>query len=163
MAALIAIHVRGRARELVGPATRQTLRRQTSRVLRAAGRESWELALSLVDDAEIRALNHEYAGQDHATDVLSFSQREGVLPSRAAGIELLGDVVVSAETALRQAEAAGRPLGDELLHLAVHGIAHLLGFDHRDRDEERRMFAFEAQLREQAAGSGPVAPVLLQP
>ncbi len=160
MAALVAIHVRGRARELVGRATRQALRRKISRVLRAAGRESWELSLSLVDDAEIRALNHEYAGQDHATDVLSFSQREGVLPSRATAIELLGDVVISAETALRQADAAGRPLGDELLHLAVHGVAHLLGFDHRNRAEERRMFAFEARLREQAAGTGPVALVL---
>jgi probable rRNA maturation factor len=108
--------------------------------MRAAGVEGRALTLSLTNDRELRQLNHKYAGEDHATDVLSFEQQA----------PLLGDVVISVETARRQAEAAGHSLLAELFHLAVHGMVHLLGYDHATQAEERVMFAYEAKLRARA-------------
>lgn len=122
------------------PSTLRTLRARLGRAMRAAGVAGRALTLSLTDDDELRALNRQYAGEDHATDVLSFEQ-EGAL---------LGDVVISVPTAARQARAAGHSLGGELFHLAVHGLVHLLGFDHATKAEERVMFAYEAKLRARA-------------
>lgn len=163
---MLTLNVRGKARkefraELSAPARRE-LRRQLGRALRAAGHAGALLCLSLTDDEELRALNRAYAGTDRPTDVLSFSQREG-MPAGPVGRghtpELLGDVVISVETALRQAQAAGHDLLPELLHLSVHGLCHLLGYDHATRAEERAMFGYEALLREQARARGRVSPV----
>jgi len=121
----------------------------------AAGLDGAEVALSLTRDAELLALNREYAGEDHATDVLSFSQREG----EGARGGPLGDIVISVDTAARQARAGGRPLLDELLHLAVHGLAHLQGYDHATPADERVMFGYEAKLRAQAIGRAAVQRV----
>jgi probable rRNA maturation factor len=65
---------------------------------------------------------------------------------------VLGDVVISVETAARQAVEAGRTLEEELLWLAVHGFVHLCGYDHATVEEERRMFGWEAELRGKAMG-----------
>jgi probable rRNA maturation factor len=92
-----------------------------------------ELSLLLTDDAEIRALNRRWRRLDRATDVLSFPM---------AG-RLLGDVVISAETAARR---AGPRLDRELAFLMVHGVLHLLGHDHRKAAERRRMRARERAL-----------------
>jgi len=145
--------VEKRRARVSGEVLREVARR-VARAIRAAGADGG-VALSLTDDAELRALNREYAGEDHATDVLSFSQREG------AGVRggPLGDVVISVETARRQAREGGRALVDELAHLAVHGLAHLLGYDHATPAEERVMFGYEAKLRAQAERRGPVARV----
>lgn len=89
-------------------------------------------------------LNQRYSGMARSTDVLSFSMREGPFASLSAN--LLGDVVISAETADRQARAAGRPLRDELAALLIHGILHLLGYDHGTPSEARRMRRLEARL-----------------
>ncbi len=102
-----------------------------------------EISLTLTNDAEIRALNRRFANEDHSTDVLSFSQRESGGPPTP----LLGDIVISLETARRQAKTQKRPLLDELFHLAVHGLAHLQGLDHRTSRQEKKMFAYEARLR----------------
>ncbi len=125
-----------------------------ARALAAAGEEGAALSLALVGDEEIRVLNRDFRGVDKATDVLSFSMREG--EGGQLHPELLGDVVISVETAARQAEEAGRTLDEELLHLAVHGLAHLCGYDHATVDEEGRMFGWEAKLRAQAGGSSSV-------
>ena len=86
-----------------------------------------ELSIALVDDADMRALNARYRKQDKATDVLSFTQ-EGAI--RHPGLpRLLGDVVISVDTASRQAATQGHALEDELCHLAIHGVLHLLGYD----------------------------------
>src|SRR5437762_9578599 len=124
--------------------------------MEAAGVGGAELSLSLVDDDEIRALNREWRGEDHATDVLSFSQVEGEAV-RLDEAPLLGDVVISVETARRQADARAVALDAELLHLAVHGLAHLCGYDHATAAEERVMFGWEAALRAQALAAGAVA------
>lgn len=108
--------------------------------MRAAGVEQRAMTLSLTSDRELRRLNKKYAGEDHVTDVLSFEQEA----------PLLGDVVISVETAARQAKSAGHSLGAELFHLAVHGMVHLLGYDHATKAEERVMFGYEAKLRARA-------------
>ena len=100
-----------------------------------------ELTLTLTDDDHIRELNLIYRDLDEPTDVLSFSQIEGaeafVQPPR--GVLTLGDIVISLETANRQASAQGHSLERELAHLAVHGALHLLGYDHQADDEEAHM------------------------
>jgi probable rRNA maturation factor len=116
--------------------------------MQAAGARG-EVSLSLSDDAELRRLNREFAGEDHATDVLSFSQED----DRG---NLLGDIIISVATARRQAKG---PLLDELFHLSVHGLVHLLGFDHATADEERVMFGYEARLRAVARARGVVRRV----
>src|SRR5262249_35825669 len=140
---------RGRAR--ITPTEKRSLRRLFDRALLAAGAKG-EVALSLTDDAEIRRLNRQFANEDHATDVLSFSQQEGA----GLATDLLGDIVISVPYARRQAKG---PLADELFHLAVHGLAHLLGFDHRSPSEERVMFGYEARLRAAARAPGAVRRV----
>ncbi len=98
-----------------------------------------ELSISLVDDETIHALNRDYRHKDRPTDVLAFAMREGPYAEHAGA--LLGDVVISLDTAARQARAHARPLDAEVLMLLAHGLLHLLGFDHRSRTEERRMAA----------------------
>jgi len=101
-------------------------------------REGAECSVVVVDDATIAVLNHTYRGVSGPTDVLAFPMTEG----RFGGLspDLLGDVVISAETAERQAREAGRDLRDELAHLLVHGILHLVGYDHGTTQERRRMW-----------------------
>ncbi len=127
--------------------------------MRAAGLDGVELSLSLSDDHELHRLNLAWAGEDHATDVLSFSQQESGFAPSAAGREPLGDVVISVEYAARQAAARGAALPAELFHLAVHGLVHLLGYDHRGAREEKMMFGYEEALRRSALGKGPVAKI----
>ena len=105
------------------------------RALRMVGREGSQLSIVVVNDRRIRELNRLYRGRDSATDVLAFSQLEG----DGAGVhtEVMGDVVISAETAARQAAEAGDTLENELDLLAVHGILHLAGFDHVGKASEK--------------------------
>ena len=95
----------------------------------------------------MRTLNSAYRGKDATTDVLSFSLREGKFPHIQP--EMLGDVVISLPAAERQARAAGHSTGRELERLLVHGLLHLLGYDHEQSPQEaRRMERKERQLRE---------------
>jgi len=94
-----------------------------------------ELSVSVVGDRSIRRINHEYLGKDRPTNVISFSQQEGIDCARTTG--MLGDVVISADTANREAEHAGMPPFDRLVFLLLHGILHLCGYDHeRSGDAE---------------------------
>ncbi|KAL3500626.1 hypothetical protein ACH5RR_039719 [Cinchona calisaya] len=94
--------------------------------------ESVELSVLLCNDEFICKLNKEWRGEDHATDVLSMSQH---IPKLNLPILMLGDIVISVETAARQAEERGHTLLDEIRILLVHGLLHLLGFDHEISDE----------------------------
>jgi probable rRNA maturation factor len=123
---------------------RRRLRRQAVRLLRELGCPNAELSIALVDDAAIAALNARYRGVAGATDVLSFSLLEGAHAERRGA--LLGDVVVSLETAAVQARRARRTLDDEVLRLLIHGTLHLLGHDHERDDEARRMRAEERRV-----------------
>jgi probable rRNA maturation factor len=155
----IFVQLRGHARREIAPSTVQTLSRRLGRALKSIGLTRVELSLSLSDDAELRRLNRDYANEDHATDVLSFSQEKGGLAESHTGRRALGDVVISVETAKRQAAAGGKTLPAELFHLAVHGLVHLLGYDHATAEEERVMFGYEAKIRATVLARGAVARV----
>ncbi len=82
----------------------------------------------MLDDEKIKALNKTYLNRNRPTDVISFPQNDGV--SAHADSTLLGDVVISLETARRQARRSGKPLREEFAFLLIHGMLHLLGYDH---------------------------------
>jgi probable rRNA maturation factor len=110
-----------------------------------------ELSILLVDLAYMAELNHRWMGGDGPTDVLAFPMEEGTIdpgPNELGGGEptLLGDVVLCPEVAARQAEQASHETADELDMLTVHGVLHLLGYDHAEPDEEREMFALQTKL-----------------
>ena len=105
--------------------------------------ESAGLSLVLSDDAELEALNRAWRGQDKPTDVLAFPC---AARDPATGRRQLGDVIVSGETAHADAASLSRPLAEHLSHLVVHGILHLLGYDHEAPKEARRMEARERAL-----------------
>ena len=110
------------------------LESQGESILLFLGYETQELSVLLADDRKIRTLNKQYRGQDRATDVLSFSQNEG--EENKPNSHLMGDVVISTVTAKRQAAEHGLTLEEEIVLLLIHGILHLLGFDHERSNEE---------------------------
>lgn len=91
-----------------------------------------ELSISLVSDKKITEFNQRYLHRHRPTDVLSFSMREGAFSD--INPQLLGDVVISVETAKRQAESKGLSLEEEICVLLIHGILHLFGYDHERSD-----------------------------
>lgn len=108
-----------------------------------------ELSLVLADDAEVRRLNRDYRGQDKPTNVLSFAALEGdgpAFPEAPDTPTALGDVVLALETLLAEAHQQGKPPQHHLAHLTVHGVLHLLGYDHQDDTEAAQMEALEAQV-----------------
>lgn len=121
------------------------LRRRAERMLVAAGAPAAELSVLLCDDGVIAELNERYRHKRGPTDVLAFAMQEGDPPGPAD--HLLGDVVISVDTARRQARAHRHTIAEELTALLAHGILHLLGYDHRSRREERRMNALADGLR----------------
>lgn len=111
--------------------------------------EEAEVDVTIVDDEEIHELNRQYRGMDKPTDVLSFALDEGEEdePELIGGPEehLYGDIIISAETALRQAEEYGHGLEREMTYLAVHGMFHLLGYDHMTEEDKAEMRAKEEE------------------
>jgi probable rRNA maturation factor len=122
-----------------------TIARRASRLLGLLGMRGAELSIVLCDDAFIRTLNREFRGFDRATDVLSFSQ-DG---AGAGGSTLLGDVVISLETAARQARRRRGGLLEEATALLVHGVLHLAGHDHERAREAREMAALADRLEKE--------------
>jgi probable rRNA maturation factor len=111
--------------------------------------------LVLVDDEEIRAMNAEFAGNDYATDVLSFSYIEnGGEPIEG----VIGEMAISLETAERQAKEARHSLADELALLVVHGTLHILGHDHQTAAEQAAMSELQREYLT-AAGADYKEPV----
>ncbi|XP_057479973.1 endoribonuclease YBEY, chloroplastic isoform X1 [Actinidia eriantha] len=102
-----------------------------------------ELSVLLCNDEFIRKLNKDWRDEDHATDVLSMSQH---IPELKLPILMLGDIVISVETAAKQAEERGHTLLDEIRILMVHGLLHLLGFDHEISDEAEAEMEKEEEL-----------------
>ena len=99
----------------------------------------------LTDDEQIRELNRTYRGKDLPTNVLSFPMQEGDFGDINPG--LLGDIVISCETAEAEAEKAGIHLSERMSQLLIHGILHLLGFDHEtDEESARKMEAKAGEL-----------------
>jgi probable rRNA maturation factor len=159
-------------------------RRLLARAARAGGIEGREVSILFTDDKEMRQINRQFANEDHATDVLSFAQidfgtlgrvpspprrlrraqpgsanaNEGATPRRGKQPRPLGDIVLALPTAARQAREKGHSLLAELFHLSVHGLVHLLGYDHADKASERVMFGYEAELRRRARSAQSLEP-----
>lgn len=123
--------------EILGEARRYPSRNALKAALNALKTElgvgDKQLTVVLVDDAEIQALNQEHLDVDGSTDVLSFPLLE-LGDEGFPDVPHLGDVVISLDTAQRQADAAGHALEVEVATLAAHGLTHLLGFDHPTED-----------------------------
>ncbi len=131
----------------------RTIRRRGQRLLVAVEREEAELSILLCDDLYIQTLNRDYRGMDRPTDVLSFSMTEGGGPN--PNPNLLGDVVISVETATRQASRSGRRITvdqsapqnsqqfitNEVTSLLIHGVLHLLGYNHDSPGESEEMLS----------------------
>lgn len=117
--------------------------RAISIVLDIEGRskEMYEVSVLYTDDSFIRELNDQYRGEDSATDVLSFPMMCPEEMDISSGFpEVLGDIVISLDTAERQAKERGVALQDEVGLLLIHGCLHLLGYDHDDANEEAIMW-----------------------
>jgi probable rRNA maturation factor len=122
------------------------LKHIASKLLREMDEAQSALSVTLVDDREIRTLNREHRGKDKPTDVLSFPMYEPGEAPGAHGERLLGDVVISVDTARRQAADYDAPLQNEIYRLLIHGILHVLGHDHEEPAERTAMEAEERRL-----------------
>ena len=122
------------------------IRKAARKILGELGFEGHELSIVIVDDPEITRLNRRYFRRNRATNVISFPMN--VEQDAPAHFRILGDVVISAETARRQAEEAGREGEEEILFLLIHGILHLAGYDHEGAaaGERRKMEEKEREL-----------------
>jgi probable rRNA maturation factor len=141
--------VTGRVMRQHGTRLRVTVTSQAGRPVRVPGLAAWlagvaparargEVSVAFVSDARVRALNRGYRAKDAPTDVLSF-------PAEEPGF--LGDIVIASGVARRQARRAGHGFGVEARVLALHGLLHLLGYDHEHDDDGGRMRRVEARLR----------------
>ena len=112
--------------------------------LRGAGAPGGRVCVRVVAPAESKRLNRSYRGKDRPTNVLSFPAfprgKRGALPP------MLGDIVLAAETVAREAQLEEKPLADHLAHLIVHGILHLIGYDHESDAEAEEMEGLERQI-----------------
>lgn len=130
------------------------LRADAGRLMHAAGLAECELSLTLTSDRAMRRLNRDFRGIDAATDVLSFSQIEqaGAAPPNPRSVKNspglpIGDVVISIDTAIRQARELRVSPASRLRRLLIHGFLHLIGYDHeRSPADARRMFTREQTL-----------------
>ncbi len=138
--AVVQVTTRGGPFAGVSPAV---IRGRAEKMLAHLGLGAVELSVALVDDATIHELNRTYRHKDKPTDVLAFPLQDPV-PARPTG--LLGDVILSIETARRQAAKHRRPLLAELTMLLGHGLLHLLGHDHQTDAQEREMTARTREL-----------------
>ncbi|OAX53292.1 rRNA maturation RNase YbeY [Xanthomonas graminis] len=129
----------------VGLPAAASFRKWVAAALKSRIREA-DLAIRLVDAKEGRALNHHYRGKDYATNVLSFPAElpEG-LP-KGVKLPLLGDLVICAPVVAREAAEQGKPLNAHYAHLTVHGVLHLLGWDHEDDKEADAMEQLEREI-----------------
>lgn len=120
----------------------RALKKTAGELLAHTGRSNSSLSLSLVDDKTIQSLNKRYRSKDAPTDVLSF----GGTPPLGDAEHSVGDVVISIDTARRQADGYHAPLQSELYRLLIHGILHLAGHDHETEPERTAMEAEERRL-----------------
>jgi probable rRNA maturation factor len=119
--------------------------------LRSEGRgdSEWEVSVLFASDAFIAGLNKEWRGIDGPTDVLSFALNEGEEPVTLdiEGMpDVLGDIVISLDTAAREATSAGKSLDEEILLLLTHGTLHLLGYDHETLEKEAVMWKRQDEI-----------------
>jgi probable rRNA maturation factor len=122
------------------------LRRAARAALKHRDKADASLAILLADDARLKALNRKFRGKDRSTNVLSF-------PANDAGY--LGDIALAYGVTAREAKAAGKTIGRHAAHLVVHGVLHLLGFDHEKARDARVMEGLEAEILAKLGISDP--------
>ncbi|SMH55589.1 rRNA maturation RNase YbeY [Azospirillum agricola] len=123
-----------------------------------------ELSVVLADDALVHQLNRDYRGKDKPTNVLSFALTEADEPEPVEGAPvLLGDVILAFETVRREAAEQNKAPADHMTHLVVHGVLHLLGYDHETDDEAEEMEALETRLLADLGIADPYAANRLLP
>jgi len=117
-----------------------------------------EMSVVLADDELVHRLNREYRGKDKPTNVLSFALTEAEEPEVGEDAPiLLGDVILAWETVAREAKEQGKTPSDHMTHLVVHGVLHLLGYDHETDDEAEEMEQLEVQVLETLGIADPYA------
>lgn len=162
---MLTLNIDDSVAERLFSAEREVLRNRLNRMVRAAWltekrERPFEVSVRLTNDMEIRALNRDYRDKDRATDVLAFALREikriviTPKPETEEGPEVLGDIVISVDTAERQAREG---LVQEILMLTAHGLCHLLGYDHQTDEEEAAMNKRVKALLEESARRGPTS------
>jgi probable rRNA maturation factor len=115
-----------------------------------------EISIVLADNLFVRNLNKEYRGKDKPTNVLSFPQD----PEPGAKMINLGDVVMAFETVQLEAESQGKEFNDHVTHLLVHGILHLLAYDHEDDEEAEEMESLEIRVLERLGIKNPYEDIV---
>lgn len=115
-----------------------------------------ELSIVLTADEEVRVLNRDYRGKDKPTNVLSFPSGQPVV---ADGPVMLGDVVLALGVVTAEAERDGKAFQSHLRHLVIHGVLHLLGFDHETDSEAEEMERREVELLDAFGVSDPYSPI----
>jgi len=122
------------------------VRRSLKRLLKELGFKDSEVSLLLVDDDQIREINKNYLQRDRPTNVISFAMTEGAFGD--VHPEILGDIIISVETAARDAMACDIDFMDEVEFLLIHGLLHLLGYNHEDveSNEAKKMKKLEREL-----------------
>jgi probable rRNA maturation factor len=129
------------------------IRRAAQRILTELGFLDAELSLLLVDDARIRELNWKHLGRNRPTNVLAFSMREGEFSTLHP--HLLGDIVISVETARRQSSPSGLGDMEMVVLLVIHGVLHLIGYEHEGTKKEAREMALkQRELFQQVMQAG---------
>ena len=127
------------------------LRKIAQAILVLVGRAEAELSLALIGNADMQKLNAQYRGQDYPTDVLSFPTDETLPPVH----RVLGDVIISVQMARQQAKERGRTTDEEMVTLLIHGVVHLLGYDHeRSAEDARVMKRLENKIYRQLCEQG---------
>lgn len=125
----------------------ESLRRAARETLRHEGvAGEVELSFVITDNEGIRELNRQFRDVDAPTDVLAFGGGEDIFVYAPQATPYLGDVIISYERALAQAQEQGHPVEEELNLLAVHGLLHLLGYDHSDEEGRAKMWARQEEI-----------------
>ena len=137
------------------PIKTAALRRQLTRLLKELKLEEADLSVTVVGDEEMRAVNRQYRGLDKPTNVLSFALEEG-MPMPPGGPRVLGDIVISAETIIREAGPLGYTDEEMFLFYLIHGLLHLIGYNHelgeaeaarQEAETERLFYALYSEKR----------------
>ncbi len=124
----------------------RALKRTMQSLLAAVDEGESSISVTLVDDAAIQRINAEHRGKDKSTDVLSFPLFDESSTDPEIDERLLGDIVISIDTARRQAADYDAPLQNEIYRLLIHGLLHVMGHDHMEAEERAEMEAEERRL-----------------
>ncbi len=131
------------------PVSIKILKKLSRTAFSLTGKEAGDISLVVCDDQFISRLNTKYKGIEAPTDVLSFTMREEETPQ--IGSNILGDIIISIDTARRQANAMGETLDEEFLILFIHGLLHLLGYTHNYQKDEKTMMDFTKKILSEVA------------